>query len=175
MTAKRPPSRWGEGLEGQRLPGYRIVLTEETRHGKAKRWTFLLDEDSWDEPGGLHWIIEPDRWKITERAHRAGYGTHDKPLNLKQHGLAREPIPPVMHLARGLDVPREALTTILDALVSAAKHELAVADIKKIISQLGRRLVAFNALTEDQRQHAESAVFVQILSRCPSTMGIADS
>jgi hypothetical protein len=137
-------------LEGERLPEYRVVVTEHTRHGVAKRHTFVLIAETWDEPDGPHWGCETDR-----------------PIRA-DHGLVAvaEPLPETIGLARGLDLPAPALVVVLEALVSGSRHHIDVADIKVIVSQLGSRITALDALSADQRRSAEPALYTEILRRC---------
>ena len=134
--------RWGDGLHGERLPEYRVVVTERTRRGVAKRHTFVLVADTWNEDGGPHWARE----------------TKNLPLF--------EPLGETVHLADGVDVAASALTVILEARVSQGRHQVDLADIKVVVSQLGSRLAALDTLTAEQRQLAEPALYAEIVRRC---------
>lgn len=149
--------RWGEGLRGQRLPGYRIVVTEQRRRGISKRHTFILDEDSWDEPGGPHWMREPDDGLLKEhyRARATGQGMRWS-----------QPLPPTVDLSRGVSVTAPVLTLILEALVSDGRHNIDIASVKVIVSQLGPRLTAFDTLDDGHRRLAEPALYKEVLARC---------
>lgn len=151
MTQHRG-SRWGDGLRGQRLPAYRVVVTEQTRHGRAKRHTFVLDPFAEDEPE--HWERE------TEKPIRA----HGELVTFT------EPLRETVSLARGVDIPSSVLVVILEALVSDERHSIDLADIKVIVSQLGSRLTSLDTLTAEQRSRAVPALFAEILSRC-TTIG----
>ena len=148
----RPRSRWGDGLEGQRLPHYRIVVTEQTRHGRTKRHTFVLDPFADDDPE--HWGRE------TEKPIRA----HGELVTFT------EPLRETVSLARGVDMPSSVLVVILEALVSDARHSVDLADIKVVVSQLGSRLGTLDTLSAEQRRRAEPALFAEVLSRC-TTIG----
>lgn len=150
MTANRR-SRWGTGLEGQRLPGYRVVVTEQTQRGHRKRHTFVLDADTWDSPGG-------PLWHAVRREDRA-------PAREFEFG---DPLPPTVPLARGVDIPAAGLSVILDALVSQEQHRIDLADIKRIVSQLGSRIARLDTLPVAQRRLAEPALYAEILARCSS-------
>jgi hypothetical protein len=145
MNSPRHRSRWGEGLEGQRLPGYRVVVTERTRHGRVKRHTFVLDEGTEDCPGGPYWHAarrEDPPW---------GFG---------------DPLPVTVTLAQGVDIPATTLAAILDALVSKARHRIDLKDIKVIVSQLGSHIAGLYTLTGEQRRLAGWALYTEILRRC---------
>jgi hypothetical protein len=130
-------SRWGKAAGGERLPGYQVVVKERTRHGARKRHTFSLDEDTWDEPGGPHWRV-----------------------------LGRQPIPTTVNLAKGVDVAATALVVILEALVSGSRHQIDVDNVKVIVSELGSRIAQLGELSAEDRQHAEPALYTEILARC---------
>lgn len=152
-TAAKFKNRWGEGLDGQRLPGYRIAVTETTHRGRIKRGTFVLAEDTWDEPGGPHWERVTKTFKYHD-GHSSLLMSHS------------EPLPPTVQLARGFDLPATILAVILDALVSDSHHQIDLSDVKRIRSQLGRRIVQLKSLPADQRGHAEQALYREILTRC---------
>ena len=144
-NSPRHRSHWGKELEGQRLPDYRVVVTEQTRHGHRKPHTFVLDPETWDEPGGPHW-----RWQL--------HGETDC-----------RPLPAIVPLAQGVDVPARTLVVILEALVSKARHRIDLADVNRIVSQLSPHIARLHTLSEEQRRLAEPALYTQILARC-STM-----
>jgi hypothetical protein len=148
-------SRWGDGLESQRLSDYRVVVMEHTRHGDKKRHTFVLDPDTEGEPGGPHWR------RFSEKPPNGG--------GPQQWGAARYPLPDIISLARGMDISASSLVVILEALVSGSKHQIDLAHIKTIVSQLGSRLTTLTTLDEQTRRLAESALYTEILARC-STM-----
>ena len=69
-----------------------------------------------------------------------------------------------IHLADGADVSPETLTVILDALRSDQRHKVDLTDLKCVISQLGSR--NSSSLSDEQRRHAEDALYPEILRRC---------
>ncbi|MGO9352184.1 MAG: hypothetical protein ACLP3C_15675 [Mycobacterium sp.] len=148
--------RWGDGLTGERLPGYQILVTE---HGSTKRHRFVLDPDTEDEPGGPHWRWyagkPPARGAFTERGQR-------------WWGAPRRPLPAITDLAKGVDVPGPTLEVVFDALVSGRRHRIDLADIKRIVSQLGSRIARLDTLAADQRRLVEPALYTEILARCIS-------
>ena len=154
------PPRWGAGLEGQRLRGHRVVVTEQTRHGRANRATFVIGHDD-------RWAIEPDLPKLLERTARAGYGQPGRPNDLERSGMLRRPLPPTVTLCAGVTVSAGALEAILDALAEDGRHRVDVADVKRVVSQLGSRLTALAGIADDQtRQAARAALCKQIVARC---------
>ncbi|MCB1266444.1 MAG: hypothetical protein KDB56_18050 [Mycobacterium sp.] len=155
-------STWGTGLEGQRLPGHRVVITEQTRRGRSNRHTFVIGHDG-------QWATEPDLPKLLERTAAAGYGRPGRPADLARAGMLRRPLPATVTLSTGATVSAGALTVILDALAGDGRHRVDVADVKRVVSQLGPRLAALADLPDgDTRHAAERAVHQQILSRCTS-------
>ena len=155
VAKNRKHRGWGKGLEGQRIPGYLLVLTELTRRGRTKRASFVLAEDTWDEPGGPHWE------RVTEKtAH------WQDPLHSRHVIASSEALPATVHLAKDLDLPATMLVVILDALLSDSRHAADIADIRRVRSQLGSRIVQLDALPSDKRQHAEPALYHEVLRRC---------
>lgn len=142
-------SRWGEGLEGisERIPGYRVVLTNRTRRGVRKLHTFVVDADTEDEPGGPYWgrAVETLR-----------------PEGLDGVLTVAEQLPEVVSLARSVDVPAPLLMVILDVCASAGRHSIDLADVNTIVSQWGSRLRALDTLAADQRAIATPALFSTI-------------
>lgn len=64
--------------------------------------------------------------------------------------VKQKPTPaPVIHLAKGLDVPKGTLDTVLEAVRRSGKHEVDVAGIRVVVSKLGGRIAAFNRLSLD--------------------------
>ena len=70
------------------------------------------------------------------------------------------------NLADGVDIPTSTLKAVLDALRSGERHKADLADIKRVISQLGSRIGKLEGLSDEDRQHAASAVYTQILKCC---------
>lgn len=162
----RRESRWGDGLSGERLPGYRVVVTEQTRHGLANRHTFLLDEDTWDDPGG-------PQWRVETREHRA----HSR-VTMDGHRMRLgfgESLPDPINLTKGMDVPASTLVVILDALARGGRHRIFMADLKVIVSQLGSRISKFTMLPAAQQRLAESALYSEILRRCTTIDVVGES
>jgi hypothetical protein len=163
-------------------PGYehQVVITESTRHGRAKRHTFARRFPEATGPG--KWRPEtPGSLKELDDLHRQGFGTQDKPMPVTAWGAQRQqslgvpinkPLKPdtVVHLTDGVDLPAAVLAVVLEALVSQARHQIDLADIKVIVSQLGSRIAQLDTLTAEQRRLAESALYTEILGRC-TTIG----
>ncbi|ODR06967.1 hypothetical protein BHQ15_12495 [Mycolicibacillus koreensis] len=125
------------------MPGFRVVVTEQTRHGTANRHTFVVAD-------------EPDKTGAEPWQHLTAETTEQLPVSLD--------------LAPGVSVSARALTTILDALCIDGRHNVDIADLAVVISQLGHRLNAIDTIAGPQRQHAERALYNVILSRCTSSM-----
>jgi hypothetical protein len=75
-----------------------------------------------------------------------------------------------IRLADGVDVAYEALTMILDAMMSAGRHDVDIDDIKTVVSQQGARITALPGLSDEERQLAESALHSEILESCRAIM-----
>ena len=155
--ASRRQSNWGDGFPGERLPGYQIQVIEQTKHGSAAH-RFVLDPDTWDEPGGPHWR------RYTEKAPPRGPFSE---LGERWWGVPRRPLAPVEHLANGVDVSAAMLTAIFEALVSKGRHRIELADLKRVVSQLGSRIAQLDALPDESRLLAEPALYAAILDRLP--------
>jgi hypothetical protein len=151
-TAAKTGGRWGKHSAGERIPGYRVVVTG--RHRGSKRHTFVLAEDTWDEPDGPYWerVIRTFQYEITP--------------GQKTVGSISEQLPPKVHLAESVDVPATMLAVILDALVSGTRHQINLDDVKKIVSQKGADIARLEALTAEQRRLAAPALYAEILRRC---------
>ncbi len=165
MTTRK--TRWGDGFTGDRLPEYRIVVTEQTQHGNAKRHTFVLDPDTVDEPGGPHWHRYSDRRlppAVPEWALLPGMSGEQQ----RWASMRTVPLPDVVHLSQGVDVPAVTLVVIFEALVSQEQHRIDLAHVKRIVSQLGWRIAQLGTLPPEQRRIAEPALYTEILARCVS-------
>ncbi|WP_137147547.1 hypothetical protein [Mycolicibacterium sp. CR10] len=158
-TAAKVRSRWGAELNGQRAPGYLVVVTKPGRRGRRiKQYSFVLAEDTWDEPGGPHWE------RVTERF------TADIPGAPTRSVIClSEPLPPdTIDIAAGVRLKTTNLRVVLDALASDGRHSIELEDMKVILSQLGSRMTHLNTLPPEKRQHAEPALYAAILARCTS-------
>lgn len=146
--------RWGEGLDGStRVPGYRISVTEQTGGRRVKRHTFAVGLE-WEDDAGPEWE------RVTGRvASRRAVQSATDIVNT-------DPLAPTVALARGVEVTAPALSVILDALAAAGRHRVDLADLKRVVSQLGARISKLPALTPEQRQHAEPALYCEIVARC---------
>ncbi|WP_373121132.1 hypothetical protein [Mycobacterium marinum] len=153
---------WGKGLEGQRIPGYRVGLV--SGHRGAKRHAFVLVADDEAQPDSpLHWerVIHTSRDIVGSGPLALGSPT----TNVAIISLS-EPLPAKVPLARNVDIPAGVLSVILDALVSQARHKIDLSDIKIIVSQLGSRIVRLDTLDAERRRLAEPALHKEILARC---------
>ena len=153
---------------------HEIVITESTRHGRAKRHTFVIFDAQASGPQRWRRKPAPMSFKKLDRVHRAGYGTNDRPIDIAEHGLATVPLAVTEHLADGVDVAAAVLAVILDALASQAHHQIDLADIKVIVSQLGSHITRLDALAAEQRRHAEAALYTEILRRCTTVEPVSD-
>jgi len=158
-NSPRYRSHWGKGLEGQRLPGYLVSVTERTRHDTAGRHTFVLDPyyDDTQEPGGPRWHRYSGRPTTAVQAGVSPWA-----------GVPYESLPDLVHLAQGVDIRATTLVIIFEALVSRARHRIDLVDIHRIVSdpELGSFLMRLHALPVQQRRLAEPALYTKILSRC---------
>jgi hypothetical protein len=141
------------------LPAYRVVVVEHTGHrqGVAKRATFQLDPETYDEPDASPW-----RRAISTAVIRPDVGG----MRIDSDILDTAPLPAVVNLAAGVDVAAPVLVAILDALVSDSRHSVNIDDIKVVVSQLGPRLAALDTLDVTQRAVAQAALSAEILKRC---------
>jgi|SRR6185312_1629476 len=140
----------------RRVPGYQIWVVSSRG---AKRHGFVVDP-FWDEPGEPHW-----RW-YTEKPPKRGASMLQR--GERWLGTDSRPLPDVIDLAKGVDVSRGTLEVVFDALVSAERHRIDVADLKRVVSQLGSRIRQLNNLSGEQRRLAEPALYTEILARCSS-------
>lgn len=139
-AAAKARGRWGDGLDGQRPPGFRVVVTGPGRRGRRiKLGSFILTEDD-----------EPDWQRVTGSDYRS------------------EPLPATVAVGSGVSVAAPSLRVVLDALASGGRHRIEVEDLKVILSQLGSRISHVGVLPAAQRRHAERALHTAILSRCTS-------
>jgi hypothetical protein len=165
-----------------------VTITASTRHGRTKLHTFAFDESS------RQWFSEamPTRKQREER----GRFVHEHPAPPVNHPepdkydksidrqisrlMARRPelgVPygvslqapetePTIHLARGVDIAADTLSVILDALHSDGRHEVDIRDIKMVVSQVGSDIARLDSVPSELRQHAEKALYTEILRRC---------
>lgn len=144
---------------------HQVVVTEATRHGRAKRHTFARRFPEADGAG--KWRPEPPRGKQLRK-------------QLGEQQLVRipgsEPLKPgtLVALADGVDLPATTLTVILEALASRARHQIDVADVKLIVSQLGSRIAQLDTLPVEKRRLAEPALYTEILARCTTISPVSD-
>jgi hypothetical protein len=75
-----------------------------------------------------------------------------------------------INLGDGLSPRGDTLSVVLEALCHGGRAEIDLGDLKKILSQLGSRITGLGGLPDEQRRHAEPALYAQILSRC-TTVG----
>ncbi len=132
---------------------HQVVITEATRHGRAKRHTFARRFPEADGPG--KWRPETPRDKQF-REQQSIRVPADKPLEAGT----------MVHLADGVDLPATTLAVILEALASRARHQIDLVDVKRIVSQLGSRIAQLNTLPVEKRRLAEPALYTEILARC---------
>jgi hypothetical protein len=144
---------------------HQVVVTEATRHGRAKRHTFARRFPEADGPA--KWRPEPPRDKQFREQLREQQSVRipvDKPL---QPGT-------IVHLTDGVDLPATTLAVILEALASRARHQIDLADLKLIVSQLGSLIAQLDALPVEKRRLAEPALYAEILARCTTISPVSD-
>jgi len=145
---------------------YLITVSTPTRHGRTNLHTF-------GKP------VEEAPWMLETHASRKQFKQRRTPLS--PFGVANWPPPPrrdlgtslygelgdkTIDLADGADVSPETLTVILDALRSDQRHKVDLTDLKCVVSQLGSRIAKLSSLSDEQRRHAEVALYSEILRRC---------
>lgn len=147
---------------------HRVVITEGTRHGPAKRHTYVRRFPKSNGPS--RWRSEPAiSFKTLAHEHKQ-HG--DRPIP----GSASPPLEAgtTVVLCNDVDIPVGMLVFILDACASVARHQIDIADIKMIVSQLGSRISQIETLDGEQRRLAEPALYAEILRRC-TTIGSVSS
>ncbi|MGZ4585066.1 MAG: hypothetical protein ACXVYI_12090 [Mycobacterium sp.] len=76
-------------------------------------------------------------------------------------------------LGEGVDIQGADLHVILSALRRHGRHEVDLADIKVVLSQLGPRIKQLGDLPPDQARHAIPALYTEIVRRC-TTLAVSD-
>jgi len=71
-------------------------------------------------------------------------------------------------LGAGVTPQGVTLAVILDALRSGQRTEVDLGDLNKVLSQIGSRITQLDALPDEQRRHAQTALFSEVLRRCTS-------
>jgi len=69
-------------------------------------------------------------------------------------------------LGEGVNPVGFTLAVVLEALHSDGRRGVDLGDLKVVFSQLGSRITALDTLSDEQRQHAESALYSEIVRRC---------
>lgn len=148
---------------------HRVVITEGTRHGRAKRHTFVRRFSK--ESGPSRWRLEP-AISIKSTLHEQRQSEQSgEPIR----GRAEPPLKAGTNvtLCGGFKLPATMLVAILDACTSEALHQIDIADIKTIVSQLGSRISQIESLTPEQRRLAEPALYTEILRRCTTIESVS--
>jgi len=58
------------------------------------------------------------------------------------------------------------LAVVLEALHRDGRRGVDLGDLKVVLSQLGSRITALDTLSDEQRRHAQPALYSEILKRC---------
>lgn len=133
---------------------YIVTVTSQIRRGVTKVAMFTRIR------GGRWHNSTMGSTKQIAAVHRGERGWASPDASVKQ----KPPQTLVIHLAKGLDVHKTTMDTILESVRRAGKHEMDVAGIRVVVSKLGGRIAAFNRLSPSQRRHAEAALYTEILS-----------
>lgn len=155
-------NRWGKGLEGQRIPGYRVVMTKGRRGKKGLTFVLVADDEA-EADSPLHWELVTHTSKDVLGS---GPLALERPTANLSITSSSRPLPAKVSLASNVEIPAGVLTIILDALVSQARHKFDLSDVKTIVPQLGSRIVQLSSLDAEQRRLAEPALYTEILARC---------
>jgi hypothetical protein len=144
-----------------------VTVSTKTRRGRTNLHTFGIQS----EAEHLGWFIEtPASLKQVKERTRPGLvlPTSWPPPPRREIGTPYyDQIPDgPLHLAPGVDIAGGMLTVILDALRSDQRHSVDLDDIKVVVSQCGSHIGQLDSLGEQQRQHAEAALYREILLRC---------
>ncbi len=99
-----------------------------------------------EQPRAIFATPMPTRW------HADSYGAV----------LGAEPI----NLGRGMAPRGDTLAVVLEALHRGGRTEVDLGDLKVILSQLGSHITRLGGLSDEQRRHAEPALYAEILRRC---------
>lgn len=144
-------------------PGYRVLVEDRAaRRGRRRKvCAFVTNRDG-------EWRHAPDLGRIIRRQFDRGEGTPANPVDLAAAGMLHTALGGVVHIASGVDIPGPALAVILDALASGGHHAVNLSDLTRVVSELGPVIVRTAAMDDDdeRRQHAEVALYTEILRRC---------
>jgi hypothetical protein len=142
-----------------------IVISVATPHGRRKLYTFSNKDQqgAWWPATPIGKLASPTTGSFVDR-----YAAASKQ---RLHSPNPEPNDPLgaaktVHLEDGFDPPASVLAFILDALHSDKRHDVDLDDIKVVVSQLGSKITKLSSLDDEQRRHAEPALYAEILRRC---------
>jgi hypothetical protein len=143
-----------------------IVISTASRNGK---WRLKLHSFYWSRYN--EWVVVPT---LTTKQKRAYGRTQSRPspgdgvrfpLGDQHYDRLRDYTTPV-HLADGIDPSASALEVMLNALRSGQRPEVDLADLKAVVWELGGYIKKLDGLPADTRQHAEQALYTEVLDRC---------
>ena len=152
----------------------RITVSTATGHGRRHLHTFELSDP--DPAGDRHWLVATplargQRGALAQRRQGKSFMAAARELigqrrfGMNAQGRLDEHTGPV-HLAAGVDVAPEILCVILDAHHQQGRRHVDLGDLKVVVSHLGSHIRKLADLDPEQRQHALSALYSEILRRC---------
>ncbi len=168
------------------IPGGTITVSVASRHGRTQLHTFIRLPDHIPRDG-----FNAGWGQATPRSHRqrAQFDRDQRRLNaLAAHHPEHDwlapaaadfrPAPrqkthpdavlgsPRVDLGEGVNPVGFTLAVVLEALHRDGRRQLDLGDLKVVLSQLGSRITALDTLADEQRRHAEPALYSEIVRRC---------
>jgi hypothetical protein len=144
-----------------RRPRIAVTGTRKRSGRPIRLHVFLKDRDS------QSWSL--DTAYLNERhlgkGDPAGADKVISTIRSRRHGRLG-PNRDAWHLAEGVDVPISIMSVILDAHQNAGRSSVAMDRVKAVVSQLGSEIRKFSELRPEKRQHAQNALYKEILRRC---------
>jgi hypothetical protein len=162
-----------------------ITVSVASRHGRTKLHTFIRLPDPPRDKFMAGW------GRATPRSHRqrAQFDRERRELNAlaAQHpehdwlapaAAAFRPAPRQKNqpnevlgqqrvdLGEGVNPVGFTLAVVLEALHSDGRRGVDLGDLKVVLSQLGSHITGLDTLSDEQRRHAQPALYSEILKRC---------
>ena len=165
------------------IPGGTITVSVASRHGRTQLQPFIRLPDHIPRDGfNAGWgQVNPRshrqraQFDRDQRALRAAAARHSDAAVL---AAGFRPAPrqkthpdavlgsPRVDLGEGVNPVGFTLAVVLEALHRDGRRQLDLGDLKVVLSQLGSRITALDTLADEQRRHAEPALYSEIVRRC---------
>lgn len=126
----------------------------------------VVDNPTKNRNGAVDALWRPGMSPVEFARSAANHAGYRRYLPQTFNHVPLEDISERLDIAQGFNPPGQTLAVILDALRLRGSSSVELADLNAVVTEYGARIRQLHSLSQEQRRHAEPALYKLISQRC---------